>query len=778
MRRFAALALAGVLAVGLALAGVPTPASAASVSAASSDPKVVLVVGATHGATSAYRSYMSEVAATAARYSRNVVKVYSPNATWSAVRTALQGASIVVYMGHGNGFPSPYSTKLNPLSQDGMGLNLAAGAGDFNTKYYGESYLASEVHLAPNAVVILSHLCYASGNSEPGKAEPTLAVAKARMDNFAAGFLRAGARAVIADGHSGTSYYVEQLFTTNRTVEQIWRSGPRPNGHVFTFPSVRSAGYTVWSDPDSRSGSSYAGFYRSLVTKPAITSDMVTGARYSRTDAHPASFVVPGAAEVTAPGGAGLYPDATVTPDPATGLAPAALPAGARLRVRAAAGTAADGTAIYEVAVLDGQAVGFMLASGLAPRDSAPPAIWDVDAGTAAFSPNGDGSGDTVTMTAAGSEAVAWAVEIKDAAGAAVARLKGAGEQLAVEWAGTVAGVPVPDGTYTALITALDGWGNAPATARVALVVDTVKPALDRVAPQAAAPTLFTPNGDGLTDATRVGFASSEAGTILATASDAGGAVAARFSAAMNAGAGNIAWDGRTVAGGYVPDGAYWLSLRPVDRAGNRGEAIEVAVVSYGALGFVKSSVTAIYARDGDRLAKTTAFSFRLRSPATVTWQLIGPTGSPVITRYDARPTAAGSYGWTWDGRLPGGAWAPPGTYRSQVVATDGSTTAAQSARVLVDAFRLVLSDSTPRRGQLVTATVISTEPLRAPPKLTITQPGRAPRTVATTRTSTYGFKATFRFSSGGGPGTVQVRVSGYDTGGGYNSARFTCPIE
>ena len=43
------------------------------------------------------------------------MKVYSPNATWSAVKAALQGASIVVYMGHGNGFPSPYSYDAEPV---------------------------------------------------------------------------------------------------------------------------------------------------------------------------------------------------------------------------------------------------------------------------------------------------------------------------------------------------------------------------------------------------------------------------------------------------------------------------------------------------------------------------------------------------------------------------------------------------------------------------------------------------------------------------------------
>ena len=49
--------------------------------------------------------------------------------------------------------------------------------------------------LAPNAVILLHHLCYASGNSEPGKPAPTKTVAKQRVDNYGAGFLKAAASA-------------------------------------------------------------------------------------------------------------------------------------------------------------------------------------------------------------------------------------------------------------------------------------------------------------------------------------------------------------------------------------------------------------------------------------------------------------------------------------------------------------------------------------------------------------------------------------------------------
>ena len=59
--------------------------------------------------TPTYRNDANQVYAEAIKYTNNVVKVYSPGATWSKVQAAVNGASIVVYMGHGNGWPSPYT---------------------------------------------------------------------------------------------------------------------------------------------------------------------------------------------------------------------------------------------------------------------------------------------------------------------------------------------------------------------------------------------------------------------------------------------------------------------------------------------------------------------------------------------------------------------------------------------------------------------------------------------------------------------------------------------
>jgi hypothetical protein len=237
--------------------------------------KVVLVVGATGSATASYRADADAAAAVFAKYTSNIVKVYSPSATWPAVQTAAQGASVLVYLGHGSGYPNPYVGYLQPNSDNGMGLNATAGNGDSNTKYYGENYMA-QLNLALNAVVLLNHLCYASGDNEWGTGLPALSTAQTRVDGYASGFLRGNARAVIAEGLSNLGPYIDAIFSAHETIDQMWKSYPSFHNHVTSWPSTRNTGYTSQIDPDidhpAADGDYY---YRSLVTWPGLTTDTV-----------------------------------------------------------------------------------------------------------------------------------------------------------------------------------------------------------------------------------------------------------------------------------------------------------------------------------------------------------------------------------------------------------------------------------------------------------------------------------------------------------------------
>ncbi len=203
--------LFGVVAVGVLGTDAASAAAITSATSRSSSSS-----GRSVPSPSRYRALGEEAAAAARKRSDDVVTVYSPNATWPAVRRALAGASIVVYLGHGNGWPSPYRDALYGRTQNGLGLNPVAGVDNEAHQYFGERYLADKVRLAPGAVVILGHLCYASGNPEPGGPDPTLDVAQQRADNYAAGWMAAGATAVIAEGHGRPAYYVAALLKAPR----------------------------------------------------------------------------------------------------------------------------------------------------------------------------------------------------------------------------------------------------------------------------------------------------------------------------------------------------------------------------------------------------------------------------------------------------------------------------------------------------------------------------------------------------------------------------------
>ncbi|HET9346284.1 MAG TPA: hypothetical protein VFO05_11350, partial [Candidatus Limnocylindrales bacterium] len=241
----------------------PAPVTAASRAA----PKVALIVGPAGSATDNYRRLADQAAAAAEKFTPNVVRVYSPDATWPAVKRALDGASIVVYLGHGNGWPSRYRDQLTPSTQNGMGLNPNAGAGDTH-QYFGEDRIGKEIKLAKNAIVIFSHLCYASGNSEPGLPEGTLEVGQQRVDNYAAGFIRAGAAAVIAEGHMGPEYYVRSILAGKSSIDRIWRDSPTYHGNLLRFDSLRSPGYVAQMDPNTPT----SGFYRSIVLQEGLAS--------------------------------------------------------------------------------------------------------------------------------------------------------------------------------------------------------------------------------------------------------------------------------------------------------------------------------------------------------------------------------------------------------------------------------------------------------------------------------------------------------------------------
>lgn len=257
LRLTVTLLIAAAFAAG-GLAANPTDVAAAS-------KKVVIVVGPVGSSTSNYIYNAKKLAAQARSYGATVYEIYTPYATWDRVKRYSQGANVFIYLGHGNGYPSPYGA-FSKYTKDGLGLNAVAGS--TKHKYYGEYYVDTGLTFAPNAVVILNRLCYASGNSEPGMAYPTKSTAIKRIDNYGAGFLRTNAQAVFAEGTSSASYILYSLFKTNRTIRQTFWADPARDGRWdFTFSSVRTPGKRAIADPVG--GASR--YYRSVIGNLDLT---------------------------------------------------------------------------------------------------------------------------------------------------------------------------------------------------------------------------------------------------------------------------------------------------------------------------------------------------------------------------------------------------------------------------------------------------------------------------------------------------------------------------
>jgi hypothetical protein len=240
---------------------VITGATATAPEAHAATRKVVIVVGPVGSATSTYKDSARKLADLARSYGASVKEIYSPYATWSRVRDASVGANLLIYLGHGNGWPSPYY-PYSTSTKNGFGLNSSSGNGNSNIKYYGE-YYTSKLQLASHAVVVLNRLCYASGNNEWGSGNPTKSTAIKRVDNYGYPFIKAGAQAVFASGITGVGYVIRGLFTADAKMTMsalFWTDSNKTVDYRFSFNSTKIDGVFARMDPYAPSR-----YYRSAI---------------------------------------------------------------------------------------------------------------------------------------------------------------------------------------------------------------------------------------------------------------------------------------------------------------------------------------------------------------------------------------------------------------------------------------------------------------------------------------------------------------------------------
>ncbi|MCA1569268.1 MAG: cell wall-binding repeat-containing protein [Chloroflexi bacterium] len=212
--RIGAVAIAAITLSMALVVGSPSPTAAAA-------PKVAIIVGPVGTLTSTYRTYANEVATAATAAGATVVKAYSPSATWSNVKAAVNGANVVVYFGHGNGYPNPYGSNELTDRSNGWGLNTKTTNGDADSwaagtlVYCGERVLLGTltsgddaarrtycggtandgITPAPGFTMVYAQAHYAPGFGERYVKEtplPTLSEAQQRVRNYSTPILRLG----------------------------------------------------------------------------------------------------------------------------------------------------------------------------------------------------------------------------------------------------------------------------------------------------------------------------------------------------------------------------------------------------------------------------------------------------------------------------------------------------------------------------------------------------------------------------------------------------------
>jgi hypothetical protein len=279
--------------------------------------KVVIIVGPTGALTDNYRSKGDSIAAAAVAAGATAVKVYSPNATWAKVKAAVAGANIVVYLGHGNGYPNPYNSGAEPTDRDnGWGLNRTTTNGDSDNwsttmvycgeqallgtltsastaqwNYCGGSTNTDGITPAPNWVMIYSNACYTPGASEGWDTPATESVALQRVRNYSYPALKIGGGAYFAtDMYQGAQQLVDTILR-NPTMA-FGSIAEHANGYDLSrqrhFDHPDLSGRRIWiqNTGDATSGD----YFLAYAGKPALTP---SGTTVAYTEPVPPSQPVP-----------------------------------------------------------------------------------------------------------------------------------------------------------------------------------------------------------------------------------------------------------------------------------------------------------------------------------------------------------------------------------------------------------------------------------------------------------------------------------------------------
>jgi hypothetical protein len=295
------------------------------------------------------------------------------------------------------------------------------------------------------------------------------------------------------------------------------------------------------------------------------------------------------------------------------------------------------------------------------------------------YTPEIEGSlGGLVSFSARLSSALPWTVTVIDAAGAQVAVGGGTGPIVQWTWDSRLA----PRARYTYRIAS----GNARA------IVGTIGsgPASTlTIAGLRADPSSFTPNGDGVTDTTKVSYRLGAAATVTVDLQGEDGVLLSQlFVGPQAAGPQVFTWDG----GGY-PDGRYRLVVTARAARGRQVAASAPIVLSRTLSGFTVAPT--VLSPNADGRKDNASISFALAVPAFASIQVL--KGGRQVVRPLYRELQPGPQTLTWKGGVR------DGDYSVALTVTDTTGSVTQAVPVRIDRVkpRLRLASRRPVRLSL-----------------------------------------------------------------------------
>ena len=187
-----------------------------------------------------------------------------------------------------------------------------------------------------------------------------------------------------------------------------------------------------------------------------------------------------------------------------------------------------------------------------------------------AFSPNSDGTLDTVSFSVTTGDARGlerYRFTIVTAEGEFVTEETGSDLPDDFVWDGTDSeGDRAMEGAYTAELLLEYRHGNQPRARTREVELDVTPPEIDL----SASHEIFSPDGDGRRDEVQIRQSTGPAERWRAEIVDADGQTVRRYT--WNEEAQSLTWNGRDAAGNVVPDGTYRYELSGTDAAGNTAE--------------------------------------------------------------------------------------------------------------------------------------------------------------------------------------------------------------